>query len=66
MLWLSFLWEDKMECPICEEKIDEDLENVFNHLRYQHDDDDTHKLLIATLDSLAQMNLNSYYYKGKK
>ena len=52
-----------MKCPFCGDVIDEELENIFNHLFYQHDDVDTRELLLVTLNCLSQMNLDSYYYK---
>jgi len=52
-----------LECPICNEEIDEDSGNVFDHLRFIHDDLDTHALLIATLEVLSEMNINSYHFK---
>ena len=52
-----------LRCPVCNVRIDESLENVFNHLRFQHDDLPPDELLIATLEGLAQMNLDSYYRK---
>ena len=50
-----------LKCPICDVEINEDHENVFAHLLHNHGDMDQTKLLLAILESLSEMNIDSYH-----
>jgi len=50
-----------LKCPICGEEINEDHENVFAHLFHVHTETNTRELLLATLECLSEMNIDSYY-----
>ena len=52
---------DRLKCPICGDMLDNDEDNVFDHIYYQHDHDTSAKeLILATLWFLTNMNIDTW------